>query len=201
MIEQNFDNWNELKKDLHFNKKRELHIKEREIYFLSVGQNIGYESFGKEKYFLRPVIVFKKTSKDTFIGIPLTSKEKEGSYYFQFQYKKDKISTALLNQIRIFDTKRIKYYSGNIKKEDFDKLKQKISEFLNITPPQKEGGGILTKSKQRKDKCIISKNKLIVKIPNNNINERKYIIDIIFKEFLGLDYEVKVEGRRQKAEG
>jgi len=31
MNEKNFNNWNELKKDLHFNKKRELHIKEREI--------------------------------------------------------------------------------------------------------------------------------------------------------------------------
>jgi hypothetical protein len=31
-----------------------------------------------------------------------------------------------------------------------------------------------------------------VKIPNNNINERKYIIDIIFKEFLGLDYYVEI---------
>ena len=29
-----------------------------------------------------------------------------------------------------------------------------------------------------------------INIPNNNINERKYIMDIIFGEFLGLEYEI-----------
>jgi len=29
-------------------------------------------------------------------------------------------------------------------------------------------------------------------IPNNNINERKYIINVIFKEFLGLDYNISI---------
>jgi hypothetical protein len=32
-----------------------------------------------------------------------------------------------------------------------------------------------------------------IKIPNNNINERKYIIGIIFDEFLGLDYDIEVQ--------
>lgn len=38
-----------------------------------------------------------------------------------------------------------------------------------------------------------------ITIPNNNIHERKYILDIIFGEFLGLEY--KVEVRREKLEG
>ena len=32
---------------------------------------------------------------------------------------------------------------------------------------------------------------IIIKIPNNNVNERKYSIDIFFDEFLGLIYEIK----------
>ncbi len=31
-----------------------------------------------------------------------------------------------------------------------------------------------------------------IKIPNNNINERKYILDIIFNEFLGLEYKLEI---------
>jgi len=31
-----------------------------------------------------------------------------------------------------------------------------------------------------------------IKIPNNNINERKYIIDILFNEFLGLEYTLEI---------
>ena len=30
-----------------------------------------------------------------------------------------------------------------------------------------------------------------LKIPNNNLNERKYILDIIFNEFLGLEYKIE----------
>ena len=31
-----------------------------------------------------------------------------------------------------------------------------------------------------------------IKIPNNNINERKYILDIIFNEFLGDQYKLEI---------
>jgi hypothetical protein len=34
-----------------------------------------------------------------------------------------------------------------------------------------------------------------IKIPNNNINERKYIIDILFGEFLGLEYNIETGSR------
>ncbi len=33
---------------------------------------------------------------------------------------------------------------------------------------------------------------IVIKIPNNNLNERKYILDIIFNEFLGLDYNLEI---------
>ena len=191
MTEQNFNNWNQLKQELHFEGKRK-YFREKEIYFISVGQNIGYEILGKKKEFLRPVLVYKKLSHNSFLGIPLTSTQKEGSYYFQFVYTKNKISTALLNQIRVFDSKRIKYFSGKIKDNDFEKLRLQLAEFLNITP-QNEGGILIKKDEQRKSTKIVSKNKLIVKISSNNIQERKYIIDILLGEFLGIDYEVIVD--------
>jgi len=34
---------------------------------------------------------------------------------------------------------------------------------------------------------------MIINIPNNNIKERKYIIDVLIGEFLGLDYQIKVK--------
>ncbi|MEA1952984.1 MAG: type II toxin-antitoxin system PemK/MazF family toxin [Campylobacterota bacterium] len=125
---------------------------------MSIGQNIGFESYGKDELFLRPVLVYKRLSKNTFLGIPLTSKEKIGSYYFKFSYKKDKYSYASLNQLKVFDTKRIQYKSGNIKKDDFDKLKNQMEEFMKITSHPKKGGGCITsqKKKQRSNKDIIS---------------------------------------------
>ena len=32
-----------------------------------------------------------------------------------------------------------------------------------------------------------------IKIPNNNISERKYIIDVLFSEFLGIEYSVEIK--------
>lgn len=190
---EKFNNWNSLKQKLQ-TAKQTIHIKQGEIYFMSIGQNIGYETYGKGDKFLRPVLVYKKLSRYSFIGIPLTSKVKEGTYFFSFEYKKDKNSTAILSQMRSFDTKRISYYSGNIKKVDFEKLKNKVQEFMDITP--KKGGGITSQEvKQRNNKTILpnNENKVKITIPNNNILERKYILDIIFNEFLGLDFEV-IEG-------
>jgi len=142
-----YDRWNSHKKKVQ-SKERKLHIKNSEIYFVSIGQNIGYESYGKDESFLRPVIVLKKLSKNTFVGIPLTSREKAGSYYFTFSYKNDKTSTAMLNQIRVFDTKRIVYKSGFMKKDTFSILQKKLSETLGITPRYiKNGGGITSKNR------------------------------------------------------
>ena len=39
-----------------------------------------------------------------------------------------------------------------------------------------------------------------INIPNNNINERKYIIDIIFNEFLGLEYSPQLGSQDYKIE-
>lgn len=37
-----------------------------------------------------------------------------------------------------------------------------------------------------------------IKIPNNNINEREYILDVIFNEFLGLKYKVEVKRKKEE---
>ena len=83
-MKDKFNKWNNLKQNLQ-DKNENIKFKRGDIYFMSVGQNIGYEQYGKGDYFLRPVIVYKKLSRSTFLGIPLTSKQKEGSYYFSFK--------------------------------------------------------------------------------------------------------------------
>ena len=133
---KDFNNWNIVKQKLQTRKL--IHFRQCEIYFISIGQNIGYEVFGKAELFLRPVLVYKKLSKYTFIGIPLTSKVKQGSYFFNFSYKKDISSTALLNQIRVFDIRRNSYFHGKIKLSDFRKVESKLIQLLKITLPKEE---------------------------------------------------------------
>jgi len=134
-----YDEWNRLKKKLS-KKKEKIKFTQGNIYFMSVGHNIGGEAYGHDKLFLRPVLVYKKLSSDTFIGIPLTSKQKEGNYFFTFRYTKKTLSTALLNQMKVFDIKRTAYYDGYINVKDFTKLRDQVKEFVNITPNLKKKG-------------------------------------------------------------
>ncbi len=41
---------------------------------------------------------------------------------------------------------------------------------------------------------------ITIKIPNNNLKERKYIIDIIFNEFLGLEYHLEIGSKDYEVE-
>lgn len=126
------DKWNVVKKNIdkqNFKKKVEI----QSIYWISIGQNVGSEVFGKGKDFARPVLVIKVFYNHTFLGIPLTSKvkNKRGKLYFKFEDSKNRLQVALLAQMRIFDTKRKANYISKMSDENFTKLKEKIkNEFL-----------------------------------------------------------------------
>lgn len=95
-----------------------------------MGKNIGYEQDGKGDDYLRPVIVLKKFSKDSFLGIPLTSKDKEGIFYQKVHFHKNRTSTAILSQMKLFDTRRVHYKLGRIRDNDMLELKEKLQKLI-----------------------------------------------------------------------
>lgn len=127
-----YDEWNEVKKDIE-SKEKIFTFKVREIYWLKVGQNIGYEVYGKGNDFLRPVLVFRKFSKESFLGIPLTSQYKDDMFHYKFKaINQDKDNYVILSQIRLFSSKRIKVKMGKISNEDFGELKIKLKDLLYL---------------------------------------------------------------------
>ncbi len=64
-----FDEWNKVKKQTD-NKTIIPNIRQREIYWANIGENIGFEQNGKDN-FMRPLLIFKKFSNNMFFGIPL----------------------------------------------------------------------------------------------------------------------------------
>ena len=133
-----FDEWNKVKKNIHKSKSK-IFFKERDIFYIKMGENIGFEQSGKGDIFLRPAIVLKKFNNSFFMGVPLTSTIKDGKYYFTFEFK-GKNSNAILSQIRPFDTKRIKHKIGMINKDYFKKLKEKIGKLYQYElAPLKNG--------------------------------------------------------------
>jgi len=126
-MNQKFDNWNCLKKNINI-KKKKVYFKERDIFYVRIGQNIGFEQSGKGEDFLRPVIILKKFNNNFFMGIPLTSTIKKGKYYYEFRFTPKQASNAILSQMKPFDSKRIKHKIGVINKEDFKNLKEKLNK-------------------------------------------------------------------------
>ena len=130
MNDINFNQWNEVKKET---SKENLLVgyKTRDIFNVKVGQNIGFEQNGKDKDFVRPVIVYKKLTKDMFIGIPLTTTIRKGSFFFSFEFLQNKMSVAILPQAKLFSSKRLLNKTGVINKKDFENLKRKYLELLS----------------------------------------------------------------------
>ena len=56
-----FDDWNIIKKDVHSSdKNKSLFFNEKEVWWVTIGINIGLEIYGKGSSFTRPVLILKK---------------------------------------------------------------------------------------------------------------------------------------------
>ena len=96
-IVEYFTRWLKLKIIIHHSDLGERYFHEREIWWASIGANIGFEQNGKNENYERPVLIIKKFNKEIFWGLPLTSKEKSGKYYFATEYNQRK-SFVILSQ-------------------------------------------------------------------------------------------------------
>ena len=103
--EKHFEEWIILKKNLHNNAKSPR-IRDGEIWWCSFGENIGIEINGKSARFSRPVVIMRKLSSQGFMGIPLTSQEKSGSWYVAVTFRNKNIYAALC-QARVMSVSRL----------------------------------------------------------------------------------------------
>ncbi len=88
-------NWLELKIKL-WTKDGGVVFRQGDIWWCSLGFNIGEEIFGKGEKFARPVLVFKKFTGNFFLGLPLTTHGRKGSWYVEVKFKDTK-QYVLLN--------------------------------------------------------------------------------------------------------
>ena len=117
-----FLEWIGLKEKLHNTKHKAPFVSEREIWWASVGENIGSEINGKSNLFSRPVIILKKLSHGFYLVVPTTSQPREGTWYVSFEHRGIK-TVACLHQIRTIDFRRLSSRLGRIDSDDFAKIK------------------------------------------------------------------------------
>lgn len=123
-----FDDWNEVKKGLD-ERVRVRSIREGEVWWCSVGENICTEINGKGSRFVRPVLVLRKLSKYSFIGVPLTSKSHVGSWYVSFVFQ-NKEEVAVVAQVRNFSVARLHRKMGTVPQSDLNLVRKGLLGLL-----------------------------------------------------------------------
>ena len=118
-----FLEWIGLKERLHIATHKAPLVSEGEIWWASIGENVGSEINGKSELLSRPVIIFKKLAHGFYFVIPTTTKKNMGSWYVPFrQQGKDMI--ACLHQARAIDYRRLWSKLGRLDDSDFNRIKR-----------------------------------------------------------------------------
>lgn len=125
---KDFQDWHKLKSDLH-KQKRIVYFRKKEVWWCSLGVNIGFEQDGKNNNFERPVLVLKKFNKDVLWILPLTSRNKIGKYYFQIRYN-NKMYSVILSQIRLISSKRLLRKIRIFSDIEFEKVRESVKELI-----------------------------------------------------------------------
>jgi mRNA interferase MazF len=90
-MQKDFPGWHRQKEQLHAQHHTPT-FQEREIWWCSVGVNIGHEMDGKHHFYNRPVLIVRKFNPHIFFGVPLTTKITHNPYYFPMRFKERTVS-------------------------------------------------------------------------------------------------------------
>ena len=128
---KDFNRWNELKKKIDANEDIPDNFpREGEVWMTDIGLNVGYEQNGSEDNFSRPMLIVKKFNNHMFWAIPLSTKQKDFDFYFNYTDPSGQKVSAILAQMKLVSVKRLKRDIYILPKELFDQIKQKLKFFL-----------------------------------------------------------------------
>lgn len=129
-MQKDFDGWNQLKQRLDKITTPPF-FNEREIWWCSIGVNVGYEVYGKGTLFTRPVLIIKKHSASTFLGIPMSTKLKDRHDYYPLTFNGKNVS-LMLGEMRNFDSRRLADKMGKLGENKCKEVREAL--FKNFQP-------------------------------------------------------------------
>jgi len=133
MYIKDFAGWNTLKQGIDKDAAVPT-FKEREIWWCSIGVNVGHEMDGKNRFYNRPVLVVRKFNTRIFWGLPLTTQIKDNPFYFQINFKGHEAVArkrcVMLSHLRLYDSKRMHDKMGWLPTEEFRAVKTALKALL-----------------------------------------------------------------------
>ena len=137
---KDFDVWNEIKKKVDEKEiDRDFFFLEREIWWCTLGLNVGIEADGKHESFERPVLIIKKFNSFMIWIIPLTGKPYGDKYHVKVHHGSG-ISWACVSQMKTISTKRLMRKIWTINQTEFDQIREMLTNYLKNETPTKCGG-------------------------------------------------------------
>jgi mRNA interferase MazF len=127
-MDKDFDGWNEQKKQIHA-RNDGIYFHEREVWWCSLGVNIGFEQDGKNELFERPVLVVKKFNREVLWAVPLTRTDKRNVYYFPVSVGEQN-SAVVLSQLRLISSKRLQRRMHKLPKGQFKRVVKALQQFF-----------------------------------------------------------------------
>ena len=123
--------WTRLKCRLHLAEKRKLYFKEREIWWVHLGENLGSEQNGKNESFDRPALIIKRLNSELLWILPMTTSEKNSQYYYPTSNEVGKKQTKVVfSQIRTISSRRLIRKQRTLPINEFDEVRALLRKLI-----------------------------------------------------------------------
>ncbi len=131
-MKKDYSEWHKKKSDIEHNNDTRVFFHEREVWWCSLGANVGFEQDGKGGKFARPVLVFKKFNKEVFWALPLSTRIKKGKFYANVDLRDDIPRVAIVSQLRLIDGKRLIDKIGVIDESNYKDIQKAVINLCNL---------------------------------------------------------------------
>lgn len=146
----NIIDWVRLKARIHMSKRTfdiSLFPQRREIWWASIGYNIGAEIHGKNQKFDRPVLVIKVFGKDTLFVAPITSNIGRQKFTHVFTNHAGRPNAVCVSQLRTISIKRFFRKIADLPEKDFEEVTALIQKHI-LMKTETPSSGISSESPQ-----------------------------------------------------
>jgi mRNA-degrading endonuclease toxin of MazEF toxin-antitoxin module len=125
---KDFNEWNNLKKKLN-ERSIPPFANRGDIWWCSIGLNVGSEQDGKNELFERPVLVLEVFNSDMLRVAPLTSKTIQDRYRLKINYD-ERWGVVVLSQIKTISPKRLSRKITSLDISEFQKVIQVLRSII-----------------------------------------------------------------------
>jgi mRNA interferase MazF len=122
--------WCQVQIDIAASSGEKKYFQERDVWWASIGINIGDEENGKHQKFERPVLILKKFNQHLILIVPLSSKLKNNNKYYHKIIISGQSGSVIVSQIRAISSKRLIRKMGQIDIKNFSALRQLIRSLI-----------------------------------------------------------------------